>query len=327
MKKIIYLGVLLTFVFLSCNNEKEGLPTQKLKKDISIKEFSDSTFFSDIRSLFFYKDKFFASDYKRDNIFILDKNLKLEKTIGNKGRGPGELLGASQLFLYQDSIFIINDQRRTIDVFGYNNHLKTIKMPLGVDLHSAVAFSVYNDKILLSNCDSISSIASLSLKSDSVVQFGKLKQFRTPKETRIKNERHISVMGDRIIAIPDCQPNIEVYDMEGKLLLDYEFGDIELIKNLLRFTKSKKQAINSYYLITEYSYVYENKIFILTTSVDENDRMKSNTIIQFEMVDDKISPKKIFDLGNGWFNSFCVTGEKILTFNASNPELILYNYE
>ncbi len=45
------------------------------------------------------------------------------------------------------------------------------------------------------------------------------------------------------------------------------------------------------------------------------------------MVDDKILPKKIFDLGSGWFGSFCVTGEKILAFNVPNSELILYDYK
>ncbi len=311
----------------SCNFQGNKLPIQKIKKDISINQLSDSSFFSDIRSLCFYKNNFFVSEYNRDNIFILNSNLQLEKIIGNKGKGPGELLGASHLFLYKDSIFVINDSKRTIEVFGFKKHLRTINIPQGLSLNSDIRFCLQTGKILLTNFHSTNSISALSLSSDSIHWFGSLKKFKTQKETRIKNKRHLHTMGDRIISIPDCQSKIEIYNMRGEILLDYEFRNIDLVNKLLLFTEKQGNEINSYYQLFPDSYVYGNKIFILTLSVGKNDKLQCNKIIQFEEIDNRILPKKIFQLGNGWFSSICVTDEKILAYNQTASELILYDYE
>ncbi|PIF06705.1 MAG: hypothetical protein CSA36_00485 [Draconibacterium sp.] len=314
-------------IITSCNYHKGQLPIQKLKKDIFINQLSDSSFFFDIRSVFFYKNKFFISDYNRDNILILNRKLKLEKTLGNKGKGPGELLGASHLFIYQDHIFIINDGKKTIEVFGFNDYLRTINIPQSISLSSDIRFCLQEGKVLLTNFHLTSSICALSLGSDSILWFGNLKKFETQKETRIKNKRHLHVMGDRIISIPDCQSKIEIYNMSGEILLDYEFQNIDLVNQLLKFTEKQKQDINSYYQLFPDSYIFENKLFILTLSVGENDRLQCNKIIQFEMINNTILPKRIFHLGNGWFGPICVTGENILAYNQTNAELTLYNYE
>jgi hypothetical protein len=327
MKNIIYLSLFITLTLSSCNYQRNKLSIQSIKKDISINQLSDSSFFSDIRSLCFYKNNFFVSEYNRDNIFILNSNLELEKTIGNKGKGPGELLGASHLYLYKDSIFVINDGKRTIEVFGFENHLRTINIPQGLSLNSDIRFCLHRSSIILTNFNSTSSISSLSINSDSIIWFGNLKKFGTQKENRIKNKRHLHIMEDRVIAIPDCQSKIEIYNMSGELLLDYEFRNLDLVSKLVQFTEKQGKEINSYYQLFPDSYVYENQIFILTLSVGKNDKLQCNKIIQFEVINDSILPKRIFQLGNGWFGPFCVTGEGILAYNRTSAELILYDYE
>jgi len=314
-------------IMTSCNYHKDQLSIQKLKKDIFINQLSDSSFFSDIRSVSFYKNKFFISDYNRDNIFILNRKLELEKTLGNKGKGPGELLGASHLYLYQDSIFVINDGKRTIEVFNFNNYLTTINIPQPLSLSSDIRFCLHKGKILLTNFNSSSSISMLSFKSDSIIWFGNLKKFGTLKETKIKNKRHVQIMENNIIALPDCQPMLELYNMKGELLDVYEFRSIDFIDKFLLFTKKQKKSINSYYQLFPDFYVYGNQIFILALSVEKNNKLQCNKIIQFEMVDNSILPKNILSLGNGWFGPFCVAGKKILAFNQTNAELILYDYE
>ncbi len=329
MKKSIYIISVLILVFSCGESSTKKIPIQKLEKDKSINQFSDSTFFSDVRSLYFYKDNFFISEYKRDNVFILDKNLQLKKTLGTKGQGPREFLGASHIFVYNDSIFVYNESKRVFEVLGYNNHLKTIKIPKSIaKADSGMRFCLYNDKFFISNSNLKSSIASFSLKSDSIMRFGNLKQMRTPKETRIKNHRHLNIIDNRILAISDHQPHIEIYDIKGDLLLNYDLEDISLIKNVSNL--NKKQEVNSYYSIIQDTYVLKNKIFILVLSIDKNDKKQCNKIIQLEMVDDEIIPKQIFDLGDGWFKTFCVAEVaegKILAYNNTSAELILYDYE
>lgn len=328
MKKYIYLLLLSFSILLSCNENNSKLPLHKLTVELSINRFSDSTFFSDIRSLYYHDGKFFATDNVRDNIFLLNSQLELEITLGNTGRGPGELLGASDLFLYHDSIFVLNDYNRTFEIFNRDGHLKTIRLPHQiVGLHSGYRFCVKNGKIILSNPNVSTSISKFSYTSDSIFCFGNLKVFRTEKETQVKNNRHLQMIEEEIIALPDCHPNIEIYNQSGELLVNYEFRNIDLINELLQFTENQNSAPNSYYRLFQDLYVYNNQIFILTLSLNKNGRIQCNKIIQFEMTKNNIIPKKIFDLGDGWFGPFCVTGEKILAFNSRTAELILYNYE
>jgi hypothetical protein len=159
MKKT-YLPIILvicTMIIQSCNHETEDLPKISLKIDTIINQLSDSTFFSDIRSLFYYNNKFFVSDYNRDQIFILDKDLRLIKTLGRKGNGPGEFSGVSHLYVRNDSIYAFNDYRRSIELYDTTGeYLKTIKPPSPIQLSSMERYFEYNNELYLTDVSHVS---------------------------------------------------------------------------------------------------------------------------------------------------------------------------
>ena len=101
----------------SCSSNDKKIQKIVLQEDIKIEEFSDSTFFSDIRSISYSDSFYYLTDYSRDQFFVLNQNFKLLKTLGQKGQGPGEFLGAAHLCVVGDSVFILNDMQKTFEVF------------------------------------------------------------------------------------------------------------------------------------------------------------------------------------------------------------------
>jgi hypothetical protein len=319
---------LISILFLpSCRQMGTQLLVRDLEKNASISQLSDSTFFSDIRSIFYYDDKYYIAEYNRDNILILNNNLDLERSLGNKGRGPGELMGVSHLFVRQDSIFVINDGKRTIEIFDYKGYLATIDAPQEIELSSDIRFCLLANDILLSSPNSNFSMSMFSFNSASIKWFGNLKKYKTQKETKIKNQRHIQVTEDKIIALSDCQPVLELYNIDGELLDVFDFRYIDFIAQLMLYVEKKEISENSYYQIFQDFYISGNQIFVLALSLDENEEVQCNRIIQFEMEDGSFFPKQILSLGHGWFGPICVGDGKILAYNQIETELTLFDYE
>jgi len=328
-EKRTYTGLLCLFLLslFSCSSHDESLPlpVKQLKPEHSIHQMSDSSLFSSIRSIVYDKNRYFMTDFERDNIFILNKNLELEETLGRKGRGPGELQGASQLEVYHDSLFVANGFKRTIEVFNAAGHLQTLPIPGTLYVNFGMRLGMKDEKIFVSSYDGHHCISGISLHSDSILGFGDLKPYRTPRETRIKNGRHIQVMGNRIVAVSVCRPEMEIYNLSGQKMGAYNYGEIPLVRAFMQYVDRQPKEENSYDQLASDVYASGNKIFVLTLSIGKEGNRHLNKIIEFELADDHIVPVQILDLGNGWFGSICVSKDKVLAYDERVATLTLYD--
>ena len=96
-------------------------------------------------------------------------------------------------------------------------------------------------------------------------------------------------------------------------------------KNLIKFTDKQGLDANSYYKIICDIYAFENKLFLLILSVNEENKIKANKILQFESEGQTLKPTKIIDLGEGWFGPICIAEDCIVTFNHITSELTKYD--
>src|SRR5690606_18168278 len=332
MKTIVYTCfIFILLISTSCLKREKIAPILDLSKNksITINQLSDSSFFCEATSIYHENDKYYISDYERNNIFVLDDQLNLTNTLGYKGKGPGELIGASHLFVKNlDSILIFNDGKRSVEFFNSEKHQSTISLPNSFEFDPDIRFCYENDNLYLSSFNGTHSILKYSTVSNDLSWFGDIKQFASLKETRIKNRRHLSLYdNNKIIAIPDCQPIIELYTLSGEKLAEYSIDTIPIINKMLSFVSKQKNEINSYYQFFQDIYVYEKNIFILILSVDQEDKITSNKIIQLEINNNQVMLKQLIHLGNGWYNKFCVTNNSIATFDAKTCHLIRYDYD
>lgn len=334
-KKIQFYMLKATFSLLSvlhfcvgCNTNIVHLPTISLKKEMVINQLSDSTYFVDIRSIDFCKGYYYITEYNRDNVFVLYSNLVLLNKFGIKGKGPGELLGASSIFvLNKDSIFVLNDGKKTIELFDGWAHQNTFTLPSITKIKSDLRFCVRQNYVYLSSTKTEGSITKHCLNNQISAQFGSLKEYKSVSETLTKNGRHLQLTDNVLIAVSDCQPLVELYSLDGVLLSQTNLDYIDVIRDNMAYIEKKNFDSNSYFQYFSDIYVYANKIYILTSTVNTNDKILSNHILQLDIINNQIIPVKIYNLGKGWYSSICISNKHILAYNRKTVELTLFNYE
>jgi hypothetical protein len=318
MKKIKYISVLLyALLVYACTNKINSPEEVSLQKISEIAQLSDTTFISDVRSIYYNKNKFYLSDYKRNQIIILDQKLKFINTIGNTGNGPGELNGASQLYVDNDTLYVINDGKNAIEVFINEKYTNTILFPNMNHLASTKRFSKYKGKIYISNVSSNNNSSIVSFDSqDRMIPFGVLHKYNTPKETIIKNEKHILTYKDKIISISDNVPKIEMYDAKGILITEFDYGDVNLIKEFMTFTNKQKSAENSYFVLVSDAYIFADNLYLMILSL-ENNKVKSNKILEIKINDNAFKINRILNLGDDWYQSICITNNQLIASNGT----------
>lgn len=316
MKKIKYIVVLLYVLLVyACTNKINSPEEVSLQKISEIAQLSDTTFISDIRSIYYNKNKFYLSDYKRNQIIILDQKLKFINTIGNTGKGPGELNGASQLYVDNDTLYVINDGKNAIEVFINEKYTNTILFPNMNHLAITKRFSKYKDKIYISNVSSNnSSIVSFD-SQDRMIPFGVLHKYNTPKETIIKNEKHILTYKDKIISISDNVPIIEMYDAKGVLITEFDYGNVNLIKEFITFTNKQESSENSYFVLVSDAYIFSDNLYLMVLSL-ENNKVKSNKILEIKINEKAFKINRILNLGDDWYQSICITNNQLIASNG-----------
>ncbi len=327
MKQIIFLiyFFIALFATISCNNESTEVPIIKLNSLKRINEFSDSTFVSGIRSIYFEDKYYYLTDYERNRIFVLDENLNLLKSFGKGGKGPGEFLGAAHIYANNDSIYVHNDGKKTFELFKDGDHIKTIQLPYDMNLNCDMRYAIKDNTFYISNPNKFSSISNVSTKGVVLKNFGEIRKYQTDKETIIKNFKHICFYRDNILSVSDCNTIIETYNMKLEKIYKYNYSEIPIVKNLLNAIQKEKFGKNSYFRIVSDIYVNENKLYLLIASIGENGKKVNNKILQFEIEGKVLKPLNILDLGEGWFGPICVTENFVVSFNHKTSELIKYD--
>lgn len=321
---IIVLFVIQIFLF-SCSKEV-SIRTEYIKPDTIFSQLSDSSYFINIKSINYENGNVYLADYERSQIFILNKDYSLVKCIGSKGKGPGELQDLSKLFISDDTIYAYNGGKVSIDIFGQTSHLKTIKIPNSIRTSSATKFlKSYNNLYFSSVNPNGTSIALYDMISNEIKLFGKIVNYNTPKETIIKNEKHILNYKNYIIAVPDNRYAIEIYDNKTNFIKEIKYDNIN---NLLRTNNninSKPIDANSYYVLIPDVYLFGDYLYLMLLTYDTKiRRMQSNSILEINL-NDNFSASRLLDLGEGWFETICVFDNTLLTFDSMNGNVISYN--
>lgn len=313
MKKTYLLLIFsICFIFCSCKKQKNIIENFSLKNDTTINQLSDTSFIWDVRSMHF--DKYlYLTDYKRDQIIVLDNKGNFIRSIGTKGQGPGEFLGASHLFVINDTIFVANDGKRCIEMYKDYKYLRTINLPKNINLSSEYRFFYKNEKIYLTSLSASNSIASFDINTGLIKYLGKSVEFGTAKQTEIRNKRHLFSFKNFLIAVSDNMPIVEKYDLAGNLLESFDYSDIQEVDHVLNYFKKNDEEQNSYYQLVTDAYLNNNNLYILLLTV-KNNTVFSNTVLTID-VNTKMHTQEICNIGKGWFSSIGIEDDSMWAFN------------
>jgi len=99
------------------NPDKSWVPL-KFDDSFSLNFKGSESFIKSIASIAVRNDKLFILDNLRDKLLTFDTNGNFLKSIGRRGRGPGDLHAPYWMEIYQKKIYIYNNNG--IEIFGQN---------------------------------------------------------------------------------------------------------------------------------------------------------------------------------------------------------------
>lgn len=316
MKYRNVLNLLIVLLFVGCVSAEEDFTAVQLVDDLRIEQLPDSSFFIGVRSVFIDQNKVYMADSELNQVIVFDENGSFFSSVGQLGRGPGELLGPGQLYIYNDTLFVFSGGKHALDLFINGQFVKTIPFLDLKGRYIGGRFFVDSQNIYISMVDLDGCIAVIpfnNLKENR--SFGQLFPFNTDKQTIVQNHRQIFLHNNTVLSISLTQPRVERYSKEGILLEDFSFENLELLKPRIQEAQAQISKENLTVNLVGDAYLFNDLLYLLLYHSD-NDKVYSNKILLIDLSGESMKLKKLLDLGPGWYTAIGVSAENIWAFRS-----------
>jgi len=320
MKKKVFIVMkylmLIAFMalFFSCN-ENVKIAEKKLTVDIEIDALSDSTFFKQMLSLVFNDGKLYCAEESRSQILVLDENLKLINAIGNLGQGPEDILYASFITVFKDTVIIKGGNQRMQLFHSDGKFIGSEKTCYETCFWPYCRF-VYKNNIFIGDARDSDTYAHVKCSPDlgAVKYFGERYKFPDPVQEKIRNNRYLLDGGDYLISVSDNVPIIEKYDYEtGRLLSIFDLSKIEPIKTRMKEADAVNKN-NSYLCYVLDCNIFNDKVYLLCNMT--TDRYYANTVVVLDCIDDfKVDSK--YSLPSNSYRSIAINDKYLYAFASA----------
>lgn len=312
MRYIIF--IIAVFIATSCSTSNESIAFKHLKPDLLINVFSDSSFFSDIECLSSYKDQILAADFKRDQIFILDTNMKLINTIGNDGDSVNNLYLIRHFAISNDSILVKDGGNNRFQLFSMAGKCLG-SIPISENFPRYSQRFLFQNGLMTSYANDSHALVTININDvKQTIFFGERYEFNDHQQNEIRNQRAVFSYEGCKFCVSDNLPFIEKYDNNNNLLEKYDYSNISIIREELQYRLKNKIKSNAYDVLAYDTYLNENKIYILC-ALKQRNVFTVNTVIEFDVFPN-VNPSRIFILPqNSIYKSICVYKDKIYAFS------------
>ncbi len=322
--------ILFILLIIGCNKQKVQ-PNIYLEKLKSLEFLSDSSYLANVHCISYKNNSYFLSDYTTHRLIKLKENLNVDKIFGGYGGGPGEFRGASYFALFKDSIYAFDMFGKRINVYNANTgYAREFNTNVSLDLINRFAVDPDGNLYLSTNYEK-KPITKIDNNGNIVSQFGNWFQ-KDGKINKLRNSRHISIIDSLIISVGVMVPEIELYDLKGNLVSNYDLSSIKDFNSILKYQEEVYKTNNNdniAYDIINDIYLENNSLFILFSTYDfKNDVMSSNQIIQLKVEGINLIPQKVLELVSGeeivGFQSICINNDTLIAFERLSGKLNVF---
>lgn len=116
MNRILIL-IIAILCFSSCNNKEKNRNLMYCQSEIKIEEYPDSSFFSNITCMTYYKNKIYVLDKKRGDIVALSDNLKEMEYVSKHGEAPYETTWPFTFNVLNDTVYVVDFGTKSMKKF------------------------------------------------------------------------------------------------------------------------------------------------------------------------------------------------------------------
>ncbi|WP_294600137.1 6-bladed beta-propeller [uncultured Rikenella sp.] len=320
--------ILLVWIFLSVScSDSEKREIVDLVSDKVMNQLSDSSFFSDIPCISEYDGGIYMADRKRCQIFRLDSNLNLLKTIGMQGHGPQDFGYIEHFVISKDTIFVgdvtkMRILRFTTDGQFCGSESPERKIPLNYRfaMNTGNLFYTYPEGV------AGKTLIDYNRKSGQLNWFGQTVDFGHPNKTKRQNERNVHLWGNGLIVVPVSIPVIEIYNVENrKLEQSVDISSVPVVQAMYQKMVNDRaiaSSPDSFYLIFLDSYLHKDALYILS-SVYVNDKLDHSALLEFDLSNGGAEWVRQYDFPD-WVLKTCVTDDYIYGFVPQSSSIKRY---
>ena len=315
MKTLIILLSLFIFNQFDANAQENKILEKNLRSDIVKSDLSDGSFLSRAHKLIYKNGKLYMSETNRQQIIVFDENLNLLNTIARQGKGPKEV-GFIANFSVNGDIVSVDDDLRIQNYKSGGAYIKSVNIQgISTEINLFHNFLYSNDILTIaSKKDSALVRYDFSSGKPSLInEFGKRYKFPTLNQNMYWNNRYVDIIYDNIVAISDCQPFIELYNTDGKLLNKYDFSSIPIIEKEVKHINSRPVVKNMITMIAAGYSIHGNDLYILFNT--QIPSYRCNKIIKFSLDGNKFTPEVIYTLPGSVYSGMAVGGKYLYAFN------------
>lgn len=214
----------------------------------------------------FYNDRLYLSATESHQIVCVDRDFKLLHTIGAPGTGPGEFQMPSYFRLSDQMLMVYSEGPQQIHLFSDSGEYEH-RLNVGM---IATAFAYHKGNFFISDPQQEMPIKVIDMDGGEIKLFGEPFASDHPRERRARGYRHLEIIvldgHDFLLAVSLTEPTIELFDLEGNLILEKDVGHLQILKPRIDFQAEEYAAdsINrqSSYTLFQSTSVHEDRLYV-----------------------------------------------------------------
>lgn len=303
MNKILVL-IIASLCFSSCGQKKKNINLVHCQSEFTIDEYPDSSFFSNITCMAYYKDKIYVLDKKRGDIVALSDNLKKIEYVSKHGEAPYETTWPFTFNVLNDTIYVVDFGTKSMKKFHGGSFCGDFLLSNANENRFAL-----NDSLIFlsANTDSTSFLMIDKYHPNEQMPMGKVVRETTPFKTIISNKKHILYGKDKgIFSISNCYPYIEQYNIRGEYIKTFDISSIPIIRKAMEIAKQNSNQEKSVYVYIRDAYLANDHIYLLCSSQNPLDGYRVNTILELS-INEGMEHVSTYILPHDIYSSFCVS--------------------
>ena len=326
-----FIVILLVFVvFIECqDNNTPHVPVKKLMANKKINMFGDSTYFSRLDGIRSWDNKFYILHSEAQRIVVLDTNLNFITAFGQKGKGPGEFVYATNIGKHDDYLYV--SDVGNLSVFKNKNGKYCFEKEFKISVHTTrefMCFTILDEQIYTISSHETKPIQVLSLNGDKIKQFGQYVEVDSKHYYR--NLFYLDSSPEAgIVAVSHSEPIVMHFNKNGKLLNQLDLSNLEILQETIAVNREyyKTADLNSYSFLFSNICLQKNKLYLKMVLRDEKMKNTRNKILVLDVEDNKIEPERILELEDSFLDIICVSpdNKKLVAFDDIFGELLIFN--
>ncbi len=236
--KLTRFALILSAALIGCGDrpseQRKTSPPTQLKRKLIKEEFGKGNFLSASFGMYF-KQNLYVPDQAANRVFKLDKELEPILILGEAGEGPGGLAGPGFVFAGQERVFVDTGATRRISSFDTSGNFLNAT-PVN-DFKRLTRFVAFDDFLFISSPNKEQPFTVIDLDGNIHFGFGSVRFKDDPRIKDSRNFNHLLLSEDGeqplLISVGLSEPDIDVYDLEGKHLSGFSYNNFPQARSRL----------------------------------------------------------------------------------------------